>query len=169
MSGIHSIGKRVHIVKERITAAHVMQSAMAAIYILAVFLVMNYLHNEMAVASLGASAFIAFAFPRANSSRPRLMIGGYVVGVISGLLCYQLNTAFTGFSFMPGYIPVCALAVFVSMFTMTVTDCEHPAAAALAVAITISSNPVKVGLVSIVCIVMLSALKELFKKHLRDL
>ena len=148
---------------------HVLQSAAAGLFILIMFLAVNYFQNNLAVTSLGASAFIAFSFPSANSSRPRLLIGGYIVGVIIGILCAGLTTLLDGIPPFPAYIPACALAVFVSMLLMTVLNFEHPPAAALAVAITIDSRPVAKGVAGLICIILLCVVKELLKKYLRHL
>jgi CBS-domain-containing membrane protein len=39
------------------------------------------------IASIGASSFLVFAAPEAYSSRPRSLIGGYCVGILTGVIC----------------------------------------------------------------------------------
>jgi CBS-domain-containing membrane protein len=39
---------------------------------------------------LGLSTFIAFTMPKVEVSKPRIMIGGYIVGIVVGCLCHYL-------------------------------------------------------------------------------
>lgn len=161
----------VRLLKKRVTRAHIIQSLMAGTYIFLVFLVMHSFQSRLVVASLGASAFIVFGFPAAQSSRPRFLIGGYFIGMIIGWLCCGLIALLREVEIFPFpvYIPVCALAVFLSMFLMTVLNFEHPPSAALAVAVTTDPNPIILGLAGLSCIILLCVLKYLLKKHLHNL
>lgn len=161
--------KLTHTIKKRITHAHVIQSLIASTYILIVFGVMNSFESGLAVTSIGASAFIVFSFPNAQSSQPRFLIGGYCIGVLTGLLCGEISAFFQGIFPFPSYIAACAIAVFLSMILMTVLDFEHPSAVATAMAVTTNSNPIVLGIVTLVCAVVLCVLKELLKKHLHNL
>lgn len=52
-----------------------LQSLFVAAYVLVVFLVVYRFGSKLAMASLAASAFIAFGLPAAESGRPRYLIG----------------------------------------------------------------------------------------------
>ena len=54
-------------------------------------LVLDAVTQTVLIASLGASAFIAFAVPRSLHSDPRHLIGGYVVGLVSGVAMSSLD------------------------------------------------------------------------------
>ena len=43
-------------------------------------------NREVVVASIGATAFIVFAMPKSIAASPHRIIGGHVIGLISGLL-----------------------------------------------------------------------------------
>lgn len=148
----------------------ILQSLLAGVYILIAFALTRAISNEVAVASLGASAYIAFSIPHKEPSRPRNMIGGYLVGVICGLACYGLSLLTVSLTLpLPNYVIVSALAVLLVMLVMNVTNCKHPPAAALSVAVVIDTNPIVLGLAGLVCVTVLCVIKEALKKYLRDL
>lgn len=159
------------ITTRRITGAHLIQSLMAAVYIFLVFIVMNSFHSNLTVASLGASAFIAFSFPHAQSSRPRYLIGGYCVGALCGVVFFYLASYFEVLAFLPfpPYIVSCAVAVCFSMLLMTVLNFEHPPSAALTIAVATAENPVELGFAAIGCICVLSLIKRLLKRWMKNL
>jgi len=55
----------------------------------AIFIVLLYLGLQEAViiASIGASAFIVFAMPKNIIAKTRNVVGGHIVGLVSGALC----------------------------------------------------------------------------------
>lgn len=161
--------KKIQSADKRITHVHITQSVVAGLYIMLVFWIMHSFDSELAVTSLGASTFIAFSSPAAPSSRPRIMIGGYGLGVLIGFLCNGLAVLLRDVFPFPGYIPACFFAVFLSVLLMTTLHFEHPPSTALAVAVTIDPNPVVMGFAGLCCIVALCVLKEWLKKHLQDL
>ena len=152
-----------------LTRAHIYQSLMACAYIFAAFWIVHAFQSELAIASLGASAFIAFSFPHAKSSRPKFIVGGYAAGALCGYVCSLLLKLIPAAFPLPGYIPACALAVFLSMLVMTVLNFEHPPSAALAVAVTLATNPLAMGLAAFICAAALVIIKELLKNNLRNL
>ncbi len=155
--------------KRIITSAHILQSLLACAYIFAAFWVVHVFESGLAIASLGASAFIAFSFPHAKSSRPKFLLGGYAVGAVCGIICAALYGLIPEAFPLPGYIPACALAVLMSMLIMTVLNFEHPPAAALAVALTTASRPIAMGLAALLCVAALVLLKEFLKNRMRNL
>ena len=62
-----------------------LQCGLAGIGVLVLLLVLDAVTQTVLIASLGASAFIAFAVPRSLHSGPRHLIGGYVVGMTAGV------------------------------------------------------------------------------------
>lgn len=156
--------------KKNISKSHIIQSMIAGLYIFFVFWMLHSLRNELVVASLGASAFIVFSFPTAQSSHPRYLIGGYFCGSLSGLTCYGLTILLNNCSLpFPGYVLSCAAAMFLTMLLMTILNLEHPPSAAFAVGITICSEPFILSFAGLACIVALCFIKLLLKKYLRDL
>lgn len=151
--------------------AHVIQSLIGGAYIFVVFLMMYALESGMAVASLGASTFIAFSFPHTQSSRPRFLIGGYCVGAAAGLVCYWLIAWVDSTGILPfsSYVTGCALAVFLAMLLMTSLNFEHPPSAALAIAVATAEQPILVGAVAIACVTLLCGVRHVLRRYLKNL
>lgn len=135
-----------------------LQSVLVAVFILIAFLIIDFFDNTLFVTSLGASAFIAFAFPKAESVRIRYLIGGYTcgsaVGIIGSLLkgFMEDNSQYT-------IIFLCVLAVFLCSFCMMFFDLEHPPSAALAISITLSDKPFLLAFAAMISILALSVCK----------
>ena len=142
---------------------YILQSLFAT---LAVFVVLYFLslQNAVIIASIGATAFIVFAMPDYVTAQPRNVIGGHLVGLFWGFV----------FSLVPHAATiedlVCySLAVGLSIFTMVVTDTEHPPAAGTALGVAITGMSPNVLVAVILSIVLLSLMHRFFKPYLRDL
>jgi CBS-domain-containing membrane protein len=135
-------------------------------------LVLDAVTQTVLIASLGASAFIAFAVPLSLHSSPRHMIGGYVVGILAGGSMSYLYTSLgvsVPFVENAAMIIFCALATSTAMFVMVVTRTEHPPAAALALGLVLNEwNMLTIGVV-LAGIVGLSLFKRLVLPLLMDL
>jgi CBS-domain-containing membrane protein len=152
---------------------YLVQCGLATACVLVILLVLDPLTDTTTIAALGASSFIAFTMPHKRASRPRLMIGGYVIGMVMGYLCYRLLTmpALIALDFVQRYGEVIfgALAVGSSIFLMVITDSEHPPAAGLALAFVITGTSVGTVAVVTLGIVSLSLTKTLLGPLLSDL
>ena len=142
---------------------YVFQSLFAT---LAVFVVLYFLtlQNAVIIASLGATAFIVFAMPKALTANARNVIGGHVVGLFCGFV----------FSLIPnppllGGLVCYSSAVGMSIFIMVVTDTEHPPASGTALGVAITGMHPVVLVTVVLSIVLLSLIHHFFKPYLRDL
>lgn len=152
-----------------ITRAHIIQCTLAGAYIFFVFLAMNSYQNDLALASMGASAFIAFSSPNDRTSTPRFLLAGYCIAAVSGLLCHGLGLLIKTGTVFPSYVLACAFAVFLAMLVMTLTNLKQPTTAALAVAFTLDGHPAILSLAGLGCTLVLCLIKELMKRHLKNL
>ncbi len=148
------------------------QSLGMTLTILMVLLLLDSVQQTVLIASLGASAFIAFAVPRSYASRPRALVGGYVVGTILGCSYSLLAAWFAGRLAVDLHtlqIVGGALATGCSFFIMVLTDTEHPPAAALSLGYVL--NPWDTGTVLVVLfgILALSTIKEIARPKMMDL
>ncbi|MDL2236286.1 HPP family protein [Christensenellaceae bacterium OttesenSCG-928-K19] len=137
------------------------QAAMVSICMLVCLLVACITLKGFLITSLAASAFIAFAFPRAESSRPKYLIGGYICGFAAGLvgnLVYTLDVPFTLHPYSLLVIS-CAVGAFVATLLMVLFGVQHPPAAALAVSLVFDANPLFVGVIAMGCILLLCLIK----------
>ncbi len=152
---------------------YVLQCIFATLLIFAMLFLIDSISSMTIVASLGASAFIAFTMPHANVSRPRYLIGGYVIGAFSGIAMHffyhmllEMDIQILGHS---PHILACALAVGFAIFLMTITNFEHPPAAALAMGLVIEKKLFITAGVAIFTIILVAFIKTLIKKWLHNL
>lgn len=132
----------------------------------ATFVVLLFLSLQQAViiASIGATSFIVFTMPKNISAKPRNVIGGHSVGLISGSLCALIPHP----SFLHSII-VYSLAVGLSIFVMVITDTEHPPASGTALGVAIKGFSLNVTIAVIASAIMLSLIHHFFKRYLKDL
>lgn len=142
---------------------YVFQSLFATLAIFIV-LVLLRLHNAVIIASVGASAFIIFAMPNYITAKPWNVIGGHVVGLLSGSLF-----ALIPHSALLSSAIIYALAVGLAIFVMVVIDTEHPPAAGTALGTAIAGFSLNVAIAVIVSAILLSLAHHFLKRSLKDL
>ncbi len=115
---------------------YIVQSILAVVTIAVILYFVQVITHAAIVAALGSSAFIVFAMPNSVTAQPRRLIGGHIVGLLSGVFCYYVFLAgpigkvVNGSQFTVLFIY--ALAVGLSIFFMAITNTEHPPAAGTA-------------------------------------
>lgn len=144
----------------------VIQSVLATTIIFILLLFIQTVSNLTVIASLGASAFITFTVPHKKAAEPRYLIGGYMVGIVCGVLMHYAN--FTGAG-MPTPVIACALAFGLAMFLMIVLRVEHPPAAALALGLVVEDRVLLTAFLALACVGFISLLKTALKRWLIDL
>jgi len=142
---------------------YVFQSLFATLVIFAVLLALRF-QDVIIIASIGSTAFIVFAMPNGITARPRNVIGGQLVGFLCGYLC----------GLIPHGSPLIAAVVYsfavgLSIFTMVVTDTEHPPASGTSLGVAISGFRLEVLVALIASVLALSLVHRVFKRYLRDL
>ena len=151
---------------------YVLQCTLAFVVVLILLLVLDAFTQTVLIAALGSSTFIAFAVPRSLHSDPRHMIGGYLVGIVTGSLMGTLNAArhISDVTLAHSVMIVFgALATGLAMFVMVVTKTEHPPAAALALGLVLNEWDLETLVVVIAGVVALSIFKRLILPMLMDL
>jgi len=151
---------------------YIAQSILATLSILIVLLSLDVITDVAVIAALGASFFIAFTMPDKQVSKPRFLIGGYLVGIAVGSICHYLSLV-PLLSQIPAiqkasYIVFCALSVGLSIFVMVVTDTEHPPAASLSLGLVLNFNHMAI-IVALIGIKSLSIIRAVLKPTLLDL
>lgn len=153
--------------------SYIVQSLLAIVAVTAILAVVEVLTHAAIVAALGASTFIVFAMPHSITARPRRLIGGHVVGLAVGSLCYlvfftgSLGRLVTGWPLVTWVIY--ALTVGLAIFLMAVTNTEHPPAASTALGIVVHEFSYEVILFVLMCAVCLALVRRLLRRYLRDL
>ncbi len=139
------------------------QSFLASVVVFIVLLLLNMEHAVI-IASIGASAFIVFTMPRNITAGPRRVIGGHIVGLLSGSLCALLPHQSPISSIL-----VYSLAVGVSICLMVAMNLEHPPASGTALGTAITGFSFEVVLAVLTSSIVLSLAHRFCKRFLRDL
>jgi len=110
---------------------YIIQSLLATITLIIILYFENIFTNTAVVASLGATTFIIFAMPKYATAQPRRVIGGHIICIIVGIFCSYLfshiqneNNFFLSHEMLKILIP--AISVGLAIFTMVITNTEHP-------------------------------------------
>jgi len=142
---------------------YVLQSILATC---SVFIVLYFLslQESVIIASIGATAFIVFTMPNNITAQSRNVIGGHLIGLFYGFLFSLIPHSALIFSIL-----IYSLAVGASIFTMVVTDTEHPPAAGTALGVVITGIRLDVLITVVMSIIILSLIHRFFKPYLRDL
>jgi len=136
-----------------------LQSLLASAVLFPVVLVLG--KDRMVVTSaIGASAFIAFAMPKSSSAQTRNVLGGHLVGLVSGMLFYSHP--------LP-YVLEYPLALGIAIFLMVALDVEHPPAAGTAIAVVHHEVSLDVFVTITLSAVVITQCRYYLKHYLRDL
>ena len=158
---------------KRAPKGYIFQSSLSVLVVLLILYFVNVITQLAIVAALGASTFVVFTMPSSFMAQPRRLIGGHIVGLISGIICYftllagPLGNLVGGGRFI--FIFACALAVGLSIFLMTITDTEHPPAAATALGIVVQGWSYQTVIFILLCTAALALARRVLRRRLKDL
>jgi len=138
---------------------YILQSALAGIALFVVVLALGK-DQMVLISAMGATAFIVFAMPKTASAQTRNVIGGHLVGLITGSIFYYIT--------MPYYIEY-PLVVGIAIFIMVAFDFEHPPAAGTALAVVINEVSLNVFVTVMIGALVLSQCRYYLRHYLKDL
>jgi len=138
---------------------YILQSLLAAVVLFVIVLIFGE-ERMIAISAMGATTFIAFAMPKANAAQTKHIIGGHLVGLLSGVVFFH-----TGLPYFVQY----PLVIGVVIFLMVVLDVEHPPAAGTALAVLANEVSINIFVTIIITAVFLSQCRYYVRKHLKDL
>ncbi len=151
---------------------YIFQCGMGTFTIVGILLFLNSVEQGAIIASLGASTFITFTMPNSYPSRPRPLIGGYIIGVITGIACSLLarSSIFTGVIAQTGICTIIfgGIAVGLAMFLMSITNTEHAPAAGMSLALVLNNWGIDTLFFIICSVLWLKIVKVIFKPLLMD-
>ncbi len=150
-----------------------LQCLLATLSILVILLFLNLFIHTTIIACLGATTFIVFAIPNSYGAQPRNLIGGYLCGIIVGIIGsllsnYLLSSFFIGKERIL-FIVFGSIAVGLAIFIMVITDTEHPPAAGLALGLVLGSWDYITIIIIICSILLMSGIKKVLGSVLIDL
>lgn len=138
---------------------YILQSTLAASVLFILVLILGK-DRVVVISSMGATAFIVFAMPKALSAQTRNVIGGHLVGLACGTIFY-----FTALPYLVEY----PLTVGIAICIMVALDVEHPPAAGTALAVVINEVSPQVFVTIMVSALALSQCRYYLRHYLRDL
>jgi len=144
---------------------YVIQCIIATASLVFVLFYMDIIMETAVVASIGATSFIIFTMPHIYVSKPRVILGGYAVGTITGVLSNYLLVLEIG---IPLNV-IGAISVGLAMFIMVISNTEHPPAAALALGIAIEGYTLNMLIFVYGVAITLLLIKWALRKWLIDL
>ncbi len=152
---------------------YIFQCFLATFTLLAVLIFLNVLTETAIIAALGASAFIVFTMPNMYSSDPRRLIGGYIIGILVGIIFYFISTSNPAeVLFLNGSTSLIffgALAVGISILIMTVTNTEHAPAAGISLGLVINQWTNITILFILVAVLWMAVVRKVLKPYLINL
>ena len=165
----HFVDKKFR--KERMWVHYILQSLLAAGSLFIVLLMLR-LTTAVIVAALGATAFVVFAMPKNVMAQPRNVIGGHIVGILSGGGCALLFIMF-GNNLELFQIIVASISVGLAIFVMVVTDTEHAPGCSTALGLVVhGANPINLALYSgfiLISATIIAGVKHVLNPRLKDL
>ena len=158
----------------RLKGRYFWQAMVAAVVMLGVLLLVDSIADAVLAAGLGSSAVIVFVHPNSSSAALRHLVGGHILGLAVGALASFIL-------FHAGWAPVAdsahhwiadlaaAITLGVVILLMSLTDTEHPPAAATGLGFALQSLDSTLVLLFVAAVLMLAAGKLIFRRALRDL
>ncbi|MBD3426882.1 MAG: hypothetical protein GF409_06585 [Candidatus Omnitrophica bacterium] len=133
--------------------------------------VFDVVNKPVIIASFGASAFIAFTMPHQSISRPRCLIGGYALGLISGVILSNLTVFPAETYLLQKEIEITggAIAVALAMFMMAITNTEHAPATGVALGLVINEWDLMTLVQIMAGIIIISLIQRMLKPWMIDL
>lgn len=152
---------------------YLFQCSLATLVTFLILLLVDEISSLIILASFGASTFIVFTMPHAWAAKPKNLIGGYLIGSISGIVFYYINWFITSRLLLEGghiYLVLSsALCVGIASLAMVITDTEHPPAVGMALGLVINDWSYLSILITLLAVISLSTTKELLKPYLINL
>ncbi|MGM0441404.1 MAG: HPP family protein [Elusimicrobiota bacterium] len=154
-------------------ANYFIQCGVAIFTMVLILLFLDVLEQAALIASLGATVFTVFSMPRSFLCNLRSLLGGYVVGISSGIFFGKLmNMALSAgvIEFETTALGIFgAVAVGVAMFIMAVTNTEHAPAAGIALGLVLNPWNINVIIFIIGAVLFVYLVREACGKHLINL
>lgn len=161
-----SVRRRLFRIRQgfRILWKHYLYQSFLATLVLFIVLFLLNAEHAVVIASIGSTAFIIFTIPRNTTAKPRRVIGGHIIGLLSGSLCSLIPQPSFTYS-----IIVYSLAVGISIFLMVALDAEHPPASGTALGVAITGFSPAVVAAVVTSSIALSLAHRFSEKFLKDL
>lgn len=138
---------------------YILQSTLAALCVLIIVLILGS-EQMVLVSAIGATSFIVFAMPKSVAAQTRNVIGGHLVGLISGSVLFW-NPLHPVYEY--------PIVVGLAFFLMVALDVEHPPAAGTALAVAIHGVSLDAFATTIVSAIIVTQCRFYLRRYLKDL
>jgi CBS-domain-containing membrane protein len=138
---------------------YILQSLLAGFVLLILVLILGE-DKMLAISAMGGTAFIVFAMPRTVSAQTRHVVGGHLVGLLSGFIFFRTD--------MPYYVEY-PMAIALVIFLMVALDVEHPPAAGTTLAVLANEVSLDTFVIIIIGTIFLSQCRYYLRRYLKDL
>lgn len=150
------------------------QSAIAALVMLAVLLLVDSVADAILAAGLGSSAVIIFVHPNSSGAALRHVVGGHLLGMAVGVSSALVL-------FHSGWLPIppdvshwaadvgAAITLGLVILLMSITDTEHPPAAATGLGFALEALEITALVLFVAGVLLLAVSKAVFRRSLHDL
>lgn len=152
---------------------YIFQCFLAAFAVALILVFFDVLNHTAIIASLGATTFIVYTMPESYASQARPLLGGYMIGISVGVICFFMMKSEAMCSIISitaiRFIIFGAIAVGISIFLMVITNTEHPPASGIALGLVINSWDYRTVIFISAGVIILFLIKSLLRKQLIDL
>ncbi len=152
---------------------YLLQSFFATLCTFVILIALGTIAPAVIVASIGSSIFILFAMPHSKTIRKRTIMGGYIVGILCGVLMSLFINRMNFLSGLVGGFPAkvifTSLGVGLSIFLMVIFNFEHPPATGIALGLAIQPFNEWTILFILASGLILSGVKNVFGKKMKTL
>ncbi len=151
---------------------YIFQCSLAAFSVFVILLFLNIKDDTAIIASLGATTFIMFTKPKAYAARARCLFGGYLIGIVTGIVFDLISQISRLHEIIPEHVCTvlfCALAVGMSMLLMTSLNAEHAPAAGVALGLVLNVWDRWTLTVIVAAVLMLFLMKKATERYMIDI
>ncbi len=138
---------------------YVLQSLLTVFSVLVIVLVLGE-EQMVLVSAIGATCFIVFGMPKSVAAQTRNVIGGHLVGLLSGAVFFTDP--------LPAMYEY-PLVVGLAFFLMVALDVEHPPAAGTALAVAIHGVTLDAFVTTMVSAIIVTQCRFYLRGYLKDL
>ena len=142
---------------------HLFRSAVFAISIMGILLVLELTH-QVVIASVIATSCIVFAMPQVAAARPRNILLGQGVGLLVGMVCSLMPM-------LPAPLNVLnfALAVGICFLILVMAKINHPPAVVTAFGVTMTGISLELIVILVLYLLLLACIQVYFGRHMKSL
>ena len=152
---------------------YAIQCGIAMVTLVIVLLFLNVLTHTALIASLGATVFTVFSRPNSYFSKTRTLLGGYTIGILSGVFMHVVYVNLRGTIYFGDsrfiFAAAAAAAVGIAILVMVILNMEHAPAAGIALGLVVNQWDIFNLQFIIISVLIIALVKRALRFFLIDL